>query len=138
MSSKIPLVDKSSTPTKANLLPSTSSVTVTWSSESQPTISLIGTVPVTSNSLSTSAASSSNKALSSSKVSMFTPLPAETYPVVETGTTISKTIPFAPQAAKQTSRNRKKNRPNRIPEIEMHLTNQKKHTFTEYIRRGCI
>ncbi|GFT84190.1 hypothetical protein TNCV_1150051 [Trichonephila clavipes] len=37
---------------------------------------------------------------------MFTPLPPETCPVVETSTTISKTIPSAPQAAKQASRNR--------------------------------
>ncbi|GFX73759.1 hypothetical protein TNCV_4290751 [Trichonephila clavipes] len=94
-------VTKSSTTTQANLLPSQSSATVISSSKSQPPIPLIETVPTTFNSLSTSAASSlSNKALSSSKVSMFTPLPAETCPVIETSTIISNIIPFAPQAAK--------------------------------------
>ncbi|GFW90057.1 hypothetical protein TNCV_3485091 [Trichonephila clavipes] len=63
-----------------------------------PPISLIDTVPATSNSLSTSAASSS------SKLSMFIPLPAETCPVVETSTTISNPIPSAAQPAKQTSK----------------------------------
>ncbi|GFU11427.1 uncharacterized protein TNCV_4041241 [Trichonephila clavipes] len=123
MSSKIPTVSKSSTTTQANLLPSTSSVRVTSASEFQPPIPLIDTVPATFNSLSTSAVSSSNKELSSSKVSMFTPLPAETCPVVETSTTVSSTIPSAPQTAKQTSRNRRKKRPNRslTPKIEIQL-----------------
>ncbi|GFT63189.1 uncharacterized protein TNCV_4746881 [Trichonephila clavipes] len=49
MTSKIPVVSKSSTTTQANLLPSTSSVTVTSSSESQPSIPLIDTTPATSN-----------------------------------------------------------------------------------------
>ncbi|GFW09365.1 transposable element Tcb2 transposase [Trichonephila clavipes] len=67
------------------------------------------TVPDTSNSLSTStASSSSHKELSSSKVSMFTPLTSETCLDVETSTTISNTIPSAPQTAKQSSRNRRK------------------------------
>ncbi|GFX40122.1 transposable element Tcb2 transposase [Trichonephila clavipes] len=91
--------------TQIQLLPSTSSVTVTSSSESQPSVPLVITTFSASNSSSTSAASTFNKALSSSKVSMFRPLPAETCPVVETSTTISKTIPSAPQTAKQTSRN---------------------------------
>ncbi|GFX27856.1 hypothetical protein TNCV_3082791 [Trichonephila clavipes] len=79
--------------------------------EFQPPIPLIDTAPTTSNSLSNSAApSSSNKALPSSGVSMFTPLPAETCPVVET---ISKTISSTSQAAKQTSKSRKKRRPQR-------------------------
>ncbi|GFX25312.1 hypothetical protein TNCV_1274721 [Trichonephila clavipes] len=67
ISSSVPAVTKPSTSTQAQLLPSTSFVTVTSSSESQPSIPLIDTAPITSNRLSTSAAfSSSNKALSSS------------------------------------------------------------------------
>ncbi|GFU12719.1 hypothetical protein TNCV_1619701 [Trichonephila clavipes] len=61
-------VTKSPTTTQANLLPSTSSATFTTSSESQPHISVTDTALTTSNSLSTSAASSSFR------VSIFTPL----------------------------------------------------------------
>ncbi|GFT41204.1 hypothetical protein TNCV_3403611 [Trichonephila clavipes] len=57
MSSSIPTVAKSSTSTQAHLLPSTSSIAVTTSSESQPPISLIVTAPATSSSLCTSVAS---------------------------------------------------------------------------------
>ncbi|GFV88121.1 hypothetical protein TNCV_3242701 [Trichonephila clavipes] len=72
---------------------------VTTSSESQPSIPLIDTAPDTFNSLSTSVASSStNKALSSSTVSMFTPLSAETSHVHETTTTASNTIPSTSHA----------------------------------------
>ncbi|GFW90181.1 hypothetical protein TNCV_1790021 [Trichonephila clavipes] len=91
------------------------------------------TAPTTSNSSSTSAASSSsNKALSSSNISMFTPFPAETCPVVENCITISNTIPSAPQAAKQTSRNRRKKRPNRsiALNIEIQLTPHKPQKST--------
>ncbi|GFX10164.1 hypothetical protein TNCV_1865621 [Trichonephila clavipes] len=75
---------KSSTSTQAHLLPSTSSVAAT-SSESQPHIPLIDTAPATSISSCTSvASSSSNKALSSSTVSTFSVLQAETSSVLET------------------------------------------------------
>ncbi|GFX90063.1 hypothetical protein TNCV_887601 [Trichonephila clavipes] len=68
--------------------------------------------PTTSNNLSTTSAFfSSNKTLSSSDVSMFTPLPAETCPAVETETSITNTIPFTSQDAKQTLKSRKKRRP---------------------------
>ncbi|GFV00956.1 hypothetical protein TNCV_1387701 [Trichonephila clavipes] len=90
MSSIIPTVAKSSTSLMhIYLLPSTSSVVVTTSSEFQAHIPLIDTTPATSRSLCTSVASSfSNKALSSSTGSIFSPLPAETSPVLETTTTI--------------------------------------------------
>ncbi|GFU57348.1 hypothetical protein TNCV_3635331 [Trichonephila clavipes] len=81
MSSGIPTVAKSSTPTQAHLLPSTSSVAIPTSSESQPPIPLIHTAPATS-------------------ISMFSPLPPETSPVLET-TTTSNTIPFTSQAPKK-------------------------------------
>ncbi|GFX35189.1 uncharacterized protein TNCV_2331291 [Trichonephila clavipes] len=126
MSTKTPVAIKSSTTSQANLLPSTSSVTITSSSESQPPIPLIYTVPTTSNSLSTS--SLSNKVLSSSKVSMFTPLPAEKCPVIETSTTISKTILPPTQAAKQTSKNRRENVLTEVlppKKIEIQLTTHK-------------
>ncbi|GFU85502.1 uncharacterized protein TNCV_802311 [Trichonephila clavipes] len=51
-------VNKSSTSTQAELVPSTSSVTVASPSKSQPPNSVIDTAPTTSNSLSISAASS--------------------------------------------------------------------------------
>ncbi|GFT09269.1 hypothetical protein TNCV_5061611 [Trichonephila clavipes] len=74
MSSQIPTVTKSSTTTQANLLPSTSSVTVTSSSESQPPIPLIDTAPTTSNSPCTYvASSSSNKVLPSTTGPLFSP-----------------------------------------------------------------
>ncbi|GFX97662.1 uncharacterized protein TNCV_3065501 [Trichonephila clavipes] len=114
MSSKILAVTKSSTTTQENFVPSTSSVPVTSSSESESPIPLIDTAPATSNSLPTSAASSSsNKALYSSTVSVFTSLPAETCPIVETSTTISNTTLSTSQAAKQTLKSRRKKRPNR-------------------------
>ncbi|GFT42834.1 hypothetical protein TNCV_2172821, partial [Trichonephila clavipes] len=64
MSPSVPAVTKSSTSTQAELVPSTSSVTVASPSKSQPPNSLIDTVPTTSNSLSLSAASSSSRAKS--------------------------------------------------------------------------
>ncbi|GFW98619.1 hypothetical protein TNCV_2757981 [Trichonephila clavipes] len=74
---------------------------------------------------------------------MFTPLASETCPVVETSTTVSNTIPSAPQTAKQTSRNRRKKRSNRSlrsPKIEIQLPphKPKKCTFTGYIRRAHV
>ncbi|GFX01444.1 hypothetical protein TNCV_1864181 [Trichonephila clavipes] len=103
MSSKIPTITKSSNSTQAHLLPSTSSVTVTLSPESQPPIPLTDTAPALSNSLSISAASSS------STVSMSTPLQA--CPILETTTTTSNTIPATSQDAKTTSKPRRKKRP---------------------------
>ncbi|GFW64060.1 uncharacterized protein TNCV_707651 [Trichonephila clavipes] len=79
----------------AELVPSTSSVTVASPSKSQPPNSVIDTAPTTSNSLSISAASSSSTACS----------------VLETTTTISNTIPATSQDANQTSKPRRKKRP---------------------------
>ncbi|GFT98874.1 uncharacterized protein TNCV_3792801 [Trichonephila clavipes] len=76
ISSSIPAVNKSSTSTQAELVPSRSSVTVALPSKSQPPNSVIDTAPATSNSLSISAASSSSTACS----------------VLETTTTTSNTI----------------------------------------------
>ncbi|GFS79624.1 hypothetical protein TNCV_3187291 [Trichonephila clavipes] len=82
MSSKIHALTKSSTKIQAHLLPPTSSVPVTSSSESQPPIPLMDTTPAT-NSLSTSAASSSsNRTLSPSTSPMFTALSTVTSPSV--------------------------------------------------------
>ncbi|GFU65871.1 uncharacterized protein TNCV_5011691 [Trichonephila clavipes] len=77
ISSSVPAVTKSSTSTQAQLLPSTSSVTVTSPSKFQPPNSLIDNVPTASGNLSISAASSSSTACS----------------VLETTTTTSNTIP---------------------------------------------
>ncbi|GFY25226.1 hypothetical protein TNCV_2483471 [Trichonephila clavipes] len=92
--SLVPAVFKSSTSTQAQLLPSTSSVIVTSSLNSQPP------APSTANNLSTSAASSS------STISISTPLPAR--PVQNT-TTTSNTILSTSQDAKQSSKPRIKN-----------------------------
>ncbi|GFV67609.1 hypothetical protein TNCV_4622891 [Trichonephila clavipes] len=82
------LITKSSTSAQAHLLPSISTFAVTMSSDSQPPVLFIDTASTTSNSLCTSVASSlSKKALSSSTRSMFSPLPTETSPVLETSTT---------------------------------------------------
>ncbi|GFY21079.1 uncharacterized protein TNCV_3991231 [Trichonephila clavipes] len=64
MSPSVPAVIKSSTSTQAELVPSTSSVTVASPSKSPPPNSVIDTAPTTSNSLSISAASSSSTACS--------------------------------------------------------------------------
>ncbi|GFX56097.1 hypothetical protein TNCV_1954171 [Trichonephila clavipes] len=86
-----------------------SKLKITSPSKSKPSIPLIDTAPTTSNIFSIPAAfSSSYKALSSSDESTFTPLPAETCPVVETETSITNTIPSTSQDAKQTSKSRKK------------------------------
>ncbi|GFW87095.1 uncharacterized protein TNCV_5124491 [Trichonephila clavipes] len=95
MSPSVPAVIKSSTSTQAELVPSTSSVTVASPSKSQPPNSLIDTVSTTSNSLSISAASSSSTACS----------------VLETTTTTSNTIPTISQDTTQTSKPRRKKRP---------------------------
>ncbi|GFX13676.1 putative RNA-directed DNA polymerase from transposon X-element [Trichonephila clavipes] len=95
MSPSIPEVIKSSTSTQAELVPPTSSVTVASPSKSPPPNSVIDTAPITSNSLSISAASSSSTACS----------------VLETTTTISHTIPATSQDANQTSKPSRKKRP---------------------------
>ncbi|GFU36023.1 putative RNA-directed DNA polymerase from transposon BS [Trichonephila clavipes] len=132
ISSSVPAVTKSSTSTQAQLLPSTSSVIVTSSSESPPSIPFMDTAAATSNSLSTSTASSS------STLSMSTPLPA--CPVLETTTTTSSTIPATSQDAKETSKPRRKIRPPKNtsdtikPKIEIKMAPRKprKPARTEY------
>ncbi|GFU08301.1 RNase H domain-containing protein [Trichonephila clavipes] len=99
ISSSVLAVIKSSTSIQAQIVPSTSSLIVT-SSESQPPIPLIDITPTTSNSLSTSAASSTNT------VSMFTPLPS--CPVLQTTTTTFNTTPSISEDAKLSSKFRKK------------------------------
>ncbi|GFT48342.1 uncharacterized protein TNCV_4708881 [Trichonephila clavipes] len=95
ISSSVAAVNKSSTSSQAELVPSTSSVTVASPSKSPPPTSVIDTAPSTSNSLSISAASSSSTACS----------------VLETTTTVSNTIPATSQDANQTSKPRRKKRP---------------------------
>ncbi|GFV30320.1 hypothetical protein TNCV_97951 [Trichonephila clavipes] len=96
----VPAVTKSSTSTQAQFLPSTSFIKVT-SSESQSPIPFVDIAPTTSNSLSTSAASSS------STVSMLTPLPV--CPVLQTTITTSNATPSISQDTKLSSKLRKKN-----------------------------
>ncbi|GFT01170.1 hypothetical protein TNCV_3373061 [Trichonephila clavipes] len=99
----IPTVTKSSTTTQANLLPFTTFIPVTSSSESQSPIPSIDTTPATFNGLCASiASSSSNKKLPSATGLMFPPLPAEPSPVPETSTT-SNTIPSISQASASAS-----------------------------------
>ncbi|GFW06955.1 hypothetical protein TNCV_1539341 [Trichonephila clavipes] len=81
ISSSVAAVNKSSTSTQAELVPSTSLVTVASPSISQPPNSVIDTAPTTSNSLSISATSSSSTACS----------------VLETTTTISIPYPLHPR-----------------------------------------
>ncbi|GFV47957.1 hypothetical protein TNCV_1994411 [Trichonephila clavipes] len=124
ISSSVPAVNKSSTSNQAELVPSTSSVTVASPSKSQPPNSVIDTAPATSNSLSISAASSSSTACS----------------VLETTTTTSNTIPATSQDTNQTSKPRRKKRPpknqsNTIkPKIEIKMASHRprKSAPTEY------
>ncbi|GFV53002.1 uncharacterized protein TNCV_989821 [Trichonephila clavipes] len=95
ISSFVAAFNKSYTSTLAEFVPSTSSVTVTSPSKSQPTISLIDTVSTASDNLSISTASSSSTACS----------------VLETTTTTSNTIPTTSQDTTQTSKPRRKKRP---------------------------
>ncbi|GFS96213.1 hypothetical protein TNCV_1141801 [Trichonephila clavipes] len=95
ISSSIPAVTKSSTSTQAQLLPSTSSVTVTSPSKSLPPNSVLDTIPTASDNLSISTASSSSTACS----------------VPETTTTTSNTIPTTSQDTNQTSKPCRKKRP---------------------------
>ncbi|GFY00180.1 uncharacterized protein TNCV_2835371 [Trichonephila clavipes] len=99
ISSSVAAVNKSSTSTQAELVPSTFLVTVASPSISQPPNSVIDTAPTTSNSFSISAASSSSTACS----------------VLETTTTISNTIPATSQDTNQTSKPRRKKRPPKKP-----------------------
>ncbi|GFX06655.1 uncharacterized protein TNCV_382511 [Trichonephila clavipes] len=91
----IPAISESSSSIQAKLLPSTSFVTVTLSSESQPPIPLRDTAPTSSNSLFISAASSSCTAC----------------PVLEATATASSAIPATSQDTKQTSKPRGRKRP---------------------------
>ncbi|GFX60667.1 uncharacterized protein TNCV_4917171 [Trichonephila clavipes] len=86
ISSSVAAVNKSSTSTQAELVPSTSSVTVTSPSKSQPINSVIDTVSTASDNLSISTASSSSTACS----------------VLETTTTTFNTIPTTSQDTTQT------------------------------------
>ncbi|GFV80758.1 uncharacterized protein TNCV_4619191 [Trichonephila clavipes] len=88
ISSSVPALNKSSASTQAELVPSTSSVTVASPSKSQPPNSVIDTASTTSNRLSISAASSSSTACS----------------VHEMTTTTSNTIPATSQDTNQTSK----------------------------------
>ncbi|GFU38158.1 hypothetical protein TNCV_4328521 [Trichonephila clavipes] len=122
MSPSVPAVIKSSTSAQAELVPSTSSVTVASPSKSPPPTSVIDTAPTTSNSLSISAASSSSTACS----------------VLETTTTTSTVSPEnlpvsvhndsnsdhsnaaeAQQFVKRKSRNRRKRPKVQKPDIEI-------------------
>ncbi|GFV79883.1 hypothetical protein TNCV_1727081 [Trichonephila clavipes] len=104
MSFSVPAVTKSSTSTQAQLLPSTSSVTVTSPSIYQPPNSVINTFSTASDNLSISTASSSSTACS----------------VLETTTTTSNTIPTLSQDTTQNLKKRPlKNQSNTIkPKIE--------------------
>ncbi|GFX07162.1 probable RNA-directed DNA polymerase from transposon X-element [Trichonephila clavipes] len=66
---------------------------------------------------------------------MFTPLPAETCPAVETATSITDTFPFTSQDAKQTLRSRKKRRPKRsiTSKIDTQLTPHKPKKYVSSI-----
>ncbi|GFX83435.1 hypothetical protein TNCV_4537851 [Trichonephila clavipes] len=87
--------------------------------------------------IDTAPSSLSSEALSSSTLSMFTPLPACS--VLETTTTTSNTIPFTSQAAKQTSKTCRKRRLNRSinPKIYRntnetpHKLRKSTHTFLQ-------
>ncbi|GFV98268.1 putative RNA-directed DNA polymerase from transposon BS [Trichonephila clavipes] len=122
MSPSVPAVIKYSTSTQAELIPSTSSVTVASPSKSPPPTSVIDTVTTTSNSLSISVASSSSTACS----------------VLETTTTTSTVSPEnlpvsvhndsnsdhsnaaeAQQFVKRKSRNRRKRPKVQKPDIEI-------------------
>ncbi|GFU63210.1 hypothetical protein TNCV_1478041 [Trichonephila clavipes] len=75
---------------------------------------------------------------------MFSPLPAENSPVLETITTKFNIIPSTSQAIKQTSKTRRKKRPNGsiTPQTEIQMTPhkpKKKHTFAGHVRGGpCL
>ncbi|GFT42143.1 hypothetical protein TNCV_1669261 [Trichonephila clavipes] len=120
----------------AQIFPSTSSVTVKLSSESQPPIPLTDTVPTTSNSLSMSAASSSSTACqhvlffptTSNSLSMSAASSSSTAcPVLEAAVTASGAIPATSQDTKQRSKTRGRKRPpkNRFnnikPEMEIEM-----------------
>ncbi|GFW48934.1 hypothetical protein TNCV_3901321 [Trichonephila clavipes] len=125
ISSSVAEVNKSSTSTQAELAPSTSSVTVTSPSKSQPTNSLIDTVSTTSDNLSISTTSPSSFTACS---------------VFETTTTVSNTMPATSQDTSQTSKPCRKKRPpknqsNTIkPKIEIKMAphRPRKSAPTEY------
>ncbi|GFT69241.1 RNase H domain-containing protein [Trichonephila clavipes] len=96
---------------QVHLLPSTS--TVATVSEPQPPNPTFNDTPSITN--------------THQMKTMFTPLPAETCPTVETATSITDTFPFTSQDAKQTLKSRKKRRPKRsiTSKIDTQLTPHK-------------
>ncbi|GFS61451.1 hypothetical protein TNCV_4311811 [Trichonephila clavipes] len=94
---------------------------------STPYISVINTAPITSNSLSISAASSSSTAC----------------PVLETSSATSNTIPTTSQDAKQTSKPRRKKRPpknpsnTKKPKIEIKIAPHKPGKYDSTLLDNC-
>ncbi|GFW88370.1 transposable element Tcb1 transposase [Trichonephila clavipes] len=122
MSPSVPAVIKSSTSTQAELVPSTSSVTVASPSKSQIPNSVIDTAPTTSNSLSISAASSSSTACSVLETTTTTStVSTESLPVsihYDSNNDHSNAAE-AQQIVKRKSRNRRKRSKIPKPDIEI-------------------
>ncbi|GFV00643.1 uncharacterized protein TNCV_4752801 [Trichonephila clavipes] len=122
MSPSVPAVIKSSTLTQAELIPSTSSVTVASPSTSPPPTSVIDTAPTTSNSLSISAASSSSTACSVLEMTTTTStVSPENLPVSVHNHSNSdhSNAAEAQQFVKRKSRNRRKRPKVQKPDIEI-------------------
>ncbi|GFX07867.1 uncharacterized protein TNCV_4161361 [Trichonephila clavipes] len=122
MSPSVPAVIKSSTSTQAELVPSTSSVTVASPSKSPPPNSVIDTAPTTSNSLSISAASSSSTACSVLETTTTTStVSTENLPVSvhNDSNNDHSNAAEAQQIVKRKSRNRRKRSKIPKPDIEI-------------------
>ncbi|GFU05706.1 uncharacterized protein TNCV_1005011 [Trichonephila clavipes] len=122
MSPSVPAVIKSSTSTQAELVPSTSSVTVASPSKSLPPNSVIDTAPTTSNSLSISAASSSSTACSVLETTTTTStVSTENLPVsvLNDSNNDHSNAAEAQQIVKRKSRNRRKRSKIPKPDIEI-------------------
>ncbi|GFT24799.1 uncharacterized protein TNCV_2618651 [Trichonephila clavipes] len=122
MSPSVPAVIKSSTSTQAELVPSTSSVTVASPSKSQIPNSVIDTAPTTSNSLSISAASSSSTACSVLETTSTTStVSTESLPVSihNDSNNDHSNAAEAQQIVKRKSRNRRKRSKIPKPDIEI-------------------
>ncbi|GFV77868.1 putative RNA-directed DNA polymerase from transposon BS [Trichonephila clavipes] len=133
MSPSIPEVVKSSTSTQAELIPSTSSVTVASPSKSPPPTSVIDTAPTTSNSLSISAASSSSTAGSVLETTTTTStVSPENLPVsVHNDSNSDHSIAAeAQQFVKRKSRNRRKRPKIQKPDIEIKRVPHKSRNAT--------
>ncbi|GFX11957.1 hypothetical protein TNCV_2997411 [Trichonephila clavipes] len=132
----MPTVSTSSSSTQAQLLPSTSSVTITLSSESQPPFPLTNSAPVISTSLSTPATSSSSPPSVilpsiSDRVKNLSTKIHPPVPLLDTSPTTFSSQPSISKVVNKNSKRRRKRTKELKPDIEIKMSPHK-------LNKSCV